>query len=148
MKEGRGTAIALYLLAVFLFVGFLGSDAEFTTATAVALLIGVGLPTFAATRMLLKGGRERGRLEKQTELRARTVEAEVLRIAKAHDGKLTIVEIVSELAISQEEAQATVDSLVRQQIADIEITESGVLVYAFRDIKYLREKPSSRNILE
>ncbi|HEY0809634.1 MAG TPA: hypothetical protein VGD49_05700 [Longimicrobiales bacterium] len=146
MKEGRGTAIALYLLAVFLFIGFLGSDAEFTTATAVALLIGVGLPTFAATRMLLKGGK--GRRERQSELRARTVEAEVLRIAKAHEGKLTIVEIVSELAISQEEAQATVDSLVRQQIADIEITESGVLVYAFRDIKYLREKPSSRNILE
>jgi len=146
VKEGRGTAIALYLLAVFLFIGFLGSDAEFTTATAVALLIGVGLPTFAATRMLLKGGK--GRRERQSELRARTVEAEVLRIAKAHDGKLTIVEIVSELAISQEEAQATVDSLVRQQIADIEITESGVLVYAFRDIKYLREKPSSRNILE
>jgi hypothetical protein len=139
---------ALYALALFLLVGFLGSDAPFTAATLVALLLGVGLPAGVATRMLLNKDDQQRRLQKQTELRFRTVEAEVLRIAKAHNGKLTIVEIVSELAITPEEAQAAVDSLVRQEVGDIEVTESGVLVYVFHDIKHLKEKHSARNILE
>ena len=143
-----GPPVALYALGLFLFIGFLGSDAPFTTATLVALLLGVGLPVGIATRMLLNKGDQQRRLQKQSELRSRTVEAEVLRIARAHKGKLTIVEIVTELAITSEEAQAAVDSLVRQQVADIEVTDSGVLVYAFHDIKHLPEKRSSRNILE
>jgi hypothetical protein len=98
--------------------------------------------------MLLNKGDEQRRLQKQSELRSRTVEAEVLRIAKPHNGKLTIVEIVTELAITPEEAQTAVDSLVRKQVADIEVTDSGVLVYTFYDIKHLPEKQSSRNILE
>jgi predicted DNA-binding transcriptional regulator len=101
-----------------------------------------------ATRMLLSKGEQQRRLQKQSELRSRTVEAEVLRIARAHNGKLTIVEIVTDLAITPEEAQTAVDSLVRQQVADIEVTDSGVLVYTFYDIKHLPEKQSSRNILE
>lgn len=143
-----GPPLALYALGLFLFIGFLGSDAPFTTATLIALLLGVGLPVGIATRMLLNKGGEQRRLQKQGELRSRTVEAEVLRIAKTHNGKLTIVEIVSELAITSEEAQTAVDSLVRQQVADIEVTDSGVLVYTFYDIKHLPEKQSSRNILE
>jgi hypothetical protein len=143
-----GPPIALYALGLFLFIGFLGSDAPFTAATLIALLLAVGLPVGIATRMLLNKGDEQRRLQKQSELRSRTVEAEVLRIAKPHNGKLTIVEIVTELAITPEEAQTAVDSLVRKQVADIEVTDSGVLVYTFYDIKHLPEKQSSRNILE
>jgi hypothetical protein len=71
-----------------------------------------------------------------------------LRIAQSHSGRLTIVEMVAELAIKPEEAKLAVDSLVRQEIADIEITDSGVLVYVFHDIRLLHEKPSARGILE
>jgi predicted DNA-binding transcriptional regulator len=148
MSRKWGAVSALYLVALFLFVGFLRSDAPFTLATGIALLLGVGVPVVVASRMLLNQGETQRRMQKQGELRSRTVEAEVLRIAKAHQGKLTIVEIVSELAITPEEAKAAVDSLVRQQIGDIEVTESGVLVYVFHDIKHLQEKQAARNILE
>jgi hypothetical protein len=139
---------ALYVLAAFLALGFVRSDAGFTLPTLIALVLGVALPAGIATRMLLNKSGEQTRLQRHAELRLRTVEAEVLRIAKSHDGKLTIVEIVSELAITPDEAKAAVDSLVRQQLADIEVTDSGVLVYAFHDIQHLQEKQSARNILE
>ena len=39
-------------------------------------------------------------------------------------------------------------SLVHQGIADIEVTDSGVLVYAFHDVQKLGEKSSSRDVLD
>jgi hypothetical protein len=139
---------ALFALAAFLLLGFLTSDLGINATTLFVLGIGVVLPAGVATRMLMRGGGVEQRRLHQTELRQRTIEAEILRIAQQHGGKLTIVEIVTALAITPGEAQAAIDSLVRQQVGDIEITESGVLVYAFHDIRHLNEKSSSRNILE
>lgn len=138
----------LYLLAGFLLLGFLQSDVGINAASITALALGVILPAGIATRMVLKPGAEKQRLAHQDALRLRTVEAEILRISKLHDGKLTLVEIVSELAVSPEDAKAAADSLVRQEIGDIEITESGVLVYVFRDIRHLHEKADAKGLLQ
>jgi hypothetical protein len=139
---------ALYALAAFLLLGFLNSDVGLTAASMFALAIGVIVPAAVATRLLLRPGRDAQRRLMQAELRQRTIEAEILRIAKQHAGKLTLVEIVSELAIAPDEAKTAADSLVRQQIGDLEITESGVIVYVFHDVRHLGEKPSARGLLE
>lgn len=141
-------SILLYILALFMLLGFLRSGMGITGSSIAALLITVFAPAVIATRLLLTRS-DRTRIQQhQQDLRMRTIEAEVLRIAASHQGKLTLVEMVSALAISPEEAKTAADSLVRQEIADIEITESGVLVYAFHDLKHLHEKPSSRGLLE
>ena len=147
MKKFIAPAL-LYALAGFLLLGFLQSNVGISAASIIALALGVVLPAGVATRMLLRPGAEQRLEQRQHDLRMRTVEAEILRISKAHDGKVTLIEIVSELAVSPEDAKAAVDSLVRQELGDIEITDSGVLVYVFRDIRHLHEKPQAKGLLE
>ena len=140
----------LMLLSLFMLVGFLRSDAILTApATVVALLITVALP--AAGSIFLAAGRLRGRgrlARRREELRRQTIESEILRLAGQHGGKLTAVEVASDMAIAPEAAKDALDSLALRELADIEITDSGVLVYAFRDVKYLPEKAHARGVLD
>jgi hypothetical protein len=81
-------------------------------------------------------------------LRQQTIEAEVLRLAGERGGRLALVEIVTELAIPSEAAQAALEGLVERELADIAVTDSGVLVYTFHDVERLSEKSRARGILE
>ena len=139
--------VVLLALAALMFVGFLRSDAELISLrTLLALLITVGLPAaFGVTLLQRPGGRRSKRVE---ELRQQTIEAEVLRLAMQHDGRLTAVEVASALALPSESAKAVLDSLAEREIADLEITNKGVIVYAFHDAKHLGGKHSARGILD
>lgn len=139
---------ALYLLAALMLLGFFNSGLELTAPAIVALLLVVVLPAGFATRMLLKQPNAKVLQQRQQNLRMNTIESEILRIAQLHQGKLTLVEIVSDLAISTDEAKSAADSLVHKEIADLEITNSGVLVYTFHDLRHLHEKSSARGLLE
>ncbi|HEY0673772.1 MAG TPA: hypothetical protein VGD27_15950 [Longimicrobiales bacterium] len=139
---------ALYLLAGFMLLGFVNSGLALTGSAIVALLLVVVLPAGFATRMLLSQQNPKALQQRQQNLRMNTIESEILRIAQLHQGKLTLVEIVSDLAISTDEAKSAADSLVHKEIADLEITESGVLVYTFHDLRHLHEKSSARGLLE
>lgn len=138
---------ALIALALFMFVGFLGADVGGVAAIA-ALLITVVLP--AGAGIALVSGRLRGgsRSSRTAELRQQTLEAELLRLAGRHDGKLTIVEAVGELAISPEDAKQALDALAVRGLADFEVTDSGVVVYVFHDVQKLGDKQHSRGLLE
>ncbi|CAN5769665.1 hypothetical protein BH23GEM10_BH23GEM10_02890 [soil metagenome] len=139
---------ALIALAAFMFVGFLGADVGGAAAIA-ALLITVVLP--AGAGVALVSGRLRGvgsGSSRTAELRQQTLEAELLRLAGRHDGKLTIVEAVGELAISPEDAKQALDALAVRGLADFEVTDSGVVVYVFHDVQRLGDKPHSRGLLE
>jgi hypothetical protein len=140
----------LMLLSLFMLVGFLGSDAALTApATIAALLITVGLP--AAGSVVLAAGhfRGRGRLaRRREELRQQTIESEILRLAGQRGGRLTAVEVASDMAIPPEAAKEALDSLALREVADMEITESGVLVYAFHDVRHLGQKSQARGILD
>jgi hypothetical protein len=129
-------------------LGFVNSGLGLSAASIVALLLGVALPAGIATRMVLRRPQAKALEARQHDLRMNTIESEILRIARSHHGRLTLVEIVSELAISSTEAKAAADSLVHKEIADLEITESGVLVYTFHDLRHLHEKSSARGLLE
>ncbi|HET9439889.1 MAG TPA: hypothetical protein VFO52_06945 [Longimicrobiales bacterium] len=139
---------ALYLLAGLMLLGFFNSGLALTGPAVVALLLVVVLPAGIATRLLLKQPSAKAVQQRQQDLRMNTIESEILRIARLHQGKLTLVEIVSDLAISTDEAKAAADSLVHKEIADLEITDSGVLVYTFYDLRHLHEKSSARGLLE
>lgn len=141
---------ALLLVALFMLSGFLRSDVDPSApATFLALLIGVGLPAGAGAALIMghlrRGGAASQRIER---LRQESQLAEVLRLAAARDGRLTVVEVVTDLAVSPETAKEVLDVLMRRDLADIEVTESGVLVYVFRDVQLLPEKLRSRGILD
>jgi hypothetical protein len=142
--------IALLLLALFMFVGYLGADIQGGAgATVLALAIAVGLPAAGGAGLLWRHFRKPGQLNaRKDELRRQTLDAEILRISRAHGGKLTVVEVVSELAVTPDEAKNALESLARRELADLQITDSGVIVYAFHDIARLSEKSRSKGILD
>ncbi|HEX2167573.1 MAG TPA: hypothetical protein VHG09_10120 [Longimicrobiales bacterium] len=144
---GRIVGWVLIALAAFMFIGYLGADVAGATAV-FALLITVVLP--AAGGIALVTGRVRGRKvgARREELRQQTVEAELLRLAGRHGGKLTIVEAVGDLAITPEEAKQALDALSVRGLADFEVTDSGIVVYVFHDVQNLGDKPHSRGLLE
>ena len=140
----------LMLLSLFMLVGFVRSDAALTApATIAALLITVVLPAAGGLAVLAGHMRGRGRLaRRKDELRRQTIESEILRLAARHSGKLTAVEVASDMAISPEAAKGALDSIAERELADIEITNSGLIVYAFRDVRHLGEKAHAKGVLD
>jgi hypothetical protein len=140
----------LMLLSLFMLVGFFRSDATLSApATIAALLITVALPAAAGVALASGHFRARGRLaRRREELKRQTIESEILRLAEQRGGRLTAVEVASDMAISPEAAKDALDSLALRELADLEITDSGVLVYAFHDVRHLREKPHAKGVLD
>jgi predicted ArsR family transcriptional regulator len=71
-----------------------------------------------------------------------------MRLAARRGGRLTVVEVITELAVSTEAAKESLDALAMQEVADMEVTDSGMLVYAFRDIQNLSQKENAKGILD
>lgn len=143
-------AVALLLLSLFMLLGFVRSQAAIgAPATIAALLLTVALPAAGGIALLVGRVRGRHRLEgRREQLRRQTVDAEILRLAEQRGGKLTVVEVVKDLAVTPADAQTALDDLHTRELAEIEITDSGVLVYAFRDVRGIGEKQESRGLLD
>jgi hypothetical protein len=143
-------AAALLLLSLFMLLGFMRSTAELSSfGSMMALLITVALPAAGGIALGARHFRRGRRFESRRDvLRQQTIESEVLRLAGERGGRLTIVEIVTEMAVSTEAAQQAIDALVQREIADIAISDSGVLVYTFHDVERLAEKSRAKGILE
>jgi hypothetical protein len=58
-------------------------------------------------------------------------ERQVLRFAESEDGRVTIPEVATRCDMTVAEAKATLDRLVLQEAATIQVTQRGVLVYVF-----------------
>jgi hypothetical protein len=142
--------VLLLLLALLMFGGFLQSNSQLSAAaTVIALGISVALPGIAGVALILRHFRSGRRLETRREvLRQQTLQSEVLRLAGQRGGRLALVEVVTEMAVPSDAAQAALDALVEREIADIAVTDSGVLVYTFRDVEKLGDKSQARGILE
>ena len=147
MSGRRWGGIALLAIAAFMFLGFLNSSASLGSPTGlVALLLTVGLPAGAGVALLRGiGGARNARAQR---LRQQTIDAEVLRLAIQHAGKLTAVEVATALALAPETAKGSLHSMVERELADLEITDAGVIVYAFHDAKNIGGKSSARGILD
>jgi hypothetical protein len=147
MFNRRWGGIALLAIAAFMFLGFLNSSASLSSPSAlVALLLTVGLP--AAGGVMLLRGIGSGRNARTERLRQQTIDAEILRLATQQQGKLTAVEVATALALPPETAKASLDSMVERELADLQITDAGVIVYAFHEAKHIGGKSSARDILD
>jgi hypothetical protein len=143
-------AAGLALLAVFMLAGFLNSGLALAApATLAALAITVGLPAAGAVLLARSHYAEKSRIGgRKAELRRSTVDAEILRLAGERGGRLTAVEVATELAMTPEAAQEALESLGIRGQADVEVTDDGVLVYSFYDVRHLGGKPSARGVLD
>jgi hypothetical protein len=149
MKSYIGGGL-LILLAAFMAVGFLNATTPHSAgANVFALLITVALPGVAGMTLIGRRLRSGRRLDvRRDQLRQQTLESEVLRLAAQRGGRLTLVEIMTDMAIDTIAAQAALDALVEREVADIAVTDSGILVYTFRDVERLGEKSGARGVLE
>jgi hypothetical protein len=85
---------------------------------------------------------------RRQELQARTIQAEIVKLAIGHGGRLTAVEVMAGLGITAELATEHLNLLAHQTLAELEITESGTLVYAFQDVQALPEKLTAKRIAD
>jgi len=132
-KIGGG---ALLLLSALMLLGFARSGASIGSPTTLfALLITVALPAAGGVALLrgALGGNSKARMN---QLRQQTIDAEILRLAMAQKGKLTAVQVASALALPEDEATRSLDALVVREVADLDVTDDGVVVYSFHDAKY------------
>ena len=145
----RIVAWLLISLAGLMTWGFFRGDASLADpATWLALVVGVAIPG-AVGIALIRGGLGRSRSEERLErLRKETLDAELLRLAAERGGKITVVEAVTTLGISPDDAREALSALVLRDLADIQVSDSGLLVYAFPDVRLLHEKSGARDVLD
>jgi predicted DNA-binding transcriptional regulator len=138
------------MLSLFMLIGFFKADIE--TGVFVkffSFLITVILPLTGGAALIYSYYEEYERLRKSKEnLTIKTLEAEVLKLAEKKGGKLTVVEVMSDFAMSNDTAKELLDSITVQGLADVELTESGVIVYSFYDIKHLMDKKNTKGVLD
>ena len=137
----------LSIVSLLMVVGFFQVGTT-SMAAVIALVIGAGIPGVVGVSLLTRGAQESRRLERMTALRRQTIESEIIKLAGKVGGKLTVVEVVAEMAIAVEEARAVLDSLVENHVAEIQVSDSGGLVYDFPDVRLIQEKGTARGVLD
>ena len=74
------------------------------------------------------------------------LEVDVLQLARRKGGRLTVLEVVTELEVGVGDAQAVLEDLQLRGIAGILVSDSGLIVYSFHELKHLDEKDSARPV--
>lgn len=143
-------AAFLALLALFMLAGFLNSSLALSSGSAiVALLLTVGLPAAGAVMLARGHYADKSRLTgRKAELRRNTIDAEILRLAGEHGGRLTAVEVATALSMTPESAAEALSQLGIRGQADVEVTDDGVLVYSFYDVRHLGGKSTAKGVLD
>ena len=93
--------VGLLILALFMLLGFFRAQPSAgTAATIVTFLLAVVLPA-AGGVALLYAHRQQGHsvAQRKERLRQQTLEAEMLKLAARKGGKLTVVEVIGEMAV-------------------------------------------------
>jgi hypothetical protein len=141
-------AVVLLVIAALMLLGFLRSSASLFSPTALfAVLLTVALPAYAGVALLrgALGGTSKSRMQA---LRQQTIDAEILKLAMLHRGRLTEVEVASALALPAGEAKSSLDRLVEREVAELDFTDEGVLVYTFHDARYFNGKSDAKGLLD
>jgi len=140
----------LIVISLFMLLGFMGAELEVGfAAEALTFALLVLLPGLGGAALIYSHFHRGKKLaQRQEKLRRQTLEAELLRLAAAHGGKLTVAEVVLETSLDSETAEEALSDLHRRGLAQIELTESGNIVYAFHGVANLSEKETAKGVLD
>jgi hypothetical protein len=144
--------ILLLMVSAFMLIGFLlgGGEGQGLAARIAAFIIACVLPGAGGGWLLYLHRRGVPLLPSaaREQVRRHTFESEVLKLAQARGGRLTVVEVIAETAMGAEAAEEALRSLAERGIAEVEVTESGLIVYTFYDVQRLKDKSQSRGLLD
>lgn len=134
-------------LSLFMLMGFFNARLDSALTALMAFLIAVVLPGGIGAWLLYSGIQQKQALtSNKAAMGQRTLRAEVLNFARQHQGRLTVIEVASQFALDKPQAEALLDSLAQQGDADYEVTDSGLIVYTFRELQSLSEKQQSKRL--
>jgi hypothetical protein len=143
----RGAGVILIGLGLLMAIGV--SKAKLPpnpVVTALTIGISVILPIAVGTGLIV--GPRSPSAPAIAARRSQTIQAEMVKLAIAQGGALTVVEVVSTLGIDSQTATQELTALTYQQIAELEMTDSGLMVYRFPDVQSLPEKHHSKRIAD
>ncbi len=78
--------------------------------------------------------RKKEKLPAPDDTRKKDIEKEILKLASRSKGKITALQAASETTLSIDEAKQTLDDLVKNGYASLEVEENGLLVYEFPEL--------------
>jgi hypothetical protein len=143
-------AVGLALLSLLMLAGYLNADTA-ASAGAVLLTLGitVALPAAGAVLLARSHFAEKSRLSGRRAVLARhATESELLRLAQARGGKLMAVEAAMAMHLAEDVARETLDTMVSEGRAELEVTDGGSLVYSFPTLAQLPDKRTAKGILD
>ncbi len=141
---------ALIAVALFMLLGFFNVSRPLSAPAAVAtLLFTVVLPGTAGIALMRSHFAAKGRsAQRRDDLRRQTQEAEILKAAQELGGRLTVVEVTARLALPATTVESLLAGLHERGLAEIEVTDEGLIVYRFPDVQLLPGKATSRDVLD
>lgn len=139
---------SLGLVSTVMLMGYFNADVS-GPASVIALFLSVGLPALGSAALVRSHLRDTGTLRRNRgRLRRESLEAEILQLAARHGGKLTVLEVVAATATDSQRTEEALESLHMQSLTEIEVSESGVLVYSFPGLCSLSDKTTARPVLD
>ena len=127
----------LIFFGLFMLMGFFASTSPSSFFTSVMLLLLFVFAPVVAGALVIRShyqSKKKAAEESRKNILA-SREKEILKLAKAKDGELTIQEIVAETSMNAEEADEIMRELVVKRYVDMNITNQGGVVYEFFDMK-------------
>jgi hypothetical protein len=141
MKRIVGGSVLIFI-GLFMLMGFLVSTKESSFATdAMMILLFVLAPIVGGLFMLRSHFTSQQKVSKEQKKALQSAhEKEVILLARAKGGTLTIPEIIAESSLNSDEAEEVMKELVVKRYADMKMTDTGVIVYEFYEIIKQREE--------
>jgi hypothetical protein len=148
LKLGGG--IVLLMVSAFMGIGFLagGVSQHSIGVQLFSILVAVGVPGASGVALLRQHLRRALPSPEVAALPRARWTSELVKLAAKKGGRLTVVEVIAETALAPDQVQAAFDEVCASGLAEPEVTESGLIVYAFRDLLLLGEKSDSRGLLD
>ncbi len=142
------TAIGIFLAIICSLIVFPAANdlymgnAEDKTGVLIALLIICLAGAFFSVRMVIKArlGKKKAVQEKK--------ERRILRVIGEKGGRITPFEIASETSLTIEEAKDTLDNMCDNGFGQLQISDTGKMIYVFHGIISEKEKQSAKSPLE
>ena len=79
-------------------------------------------------------------------VRYRRQQNRIVRLAQERGGRLTVVEAAADTGLTVEEVEEVLKRMADGGYVEIEVTDSGLVVYCFPEILYAHEKHWSRGV--
>jgi len=79
-------------------------------------------------------------------VRYRRQQSRVVRLARQRGGRLTVTETAADTGLTVEEASEILKRLADGGFVEVEITDSGLIVYRFPEVLFAHEKNWSRGV--